>query len=148
MYKDCTLEEVIAYRDLENEVFDFGEGPMEMEGLLGSEDVYYRMFINDNTDRSDEISYEEELSELVNQKNKKRLNRYKRKRVTKKKINKLKSIGVWYAISYKSPHLRIYRGKRGKYIKKEANKTVRRYNGSISNGGKYRKIYPYWNNLF
>ena len=39
-YEGCTIEEIKAFRELENEVFDFGEGPMEIEGLLGSEDVY------------------------------------------------------------------------------------------------------------
>ena len=59
-YEDCTIEEILAYRELENETFNFGEGDMQMEGLLGSEDVYYRICLqihSENLYASSLLSY-------------------------------------------------------------------------------------------
>lgn len=147
MYNECTLEEVLAYRELEGEVFDFGEGPMRIDGLLGSEDVYYKMFINNHMDDSDEIMYKVESDEKQKRR-KSRLNKYKRNKIDKRKIEKLRKEGAFYTVSHYRPYLRLYRGKRSRYLKKESNKIVRRYYKSISNGGSYRKTYPFWHNLF
>ena len=39
---------------------------------------------------------------------------------------------------------RIYRGQRSKWIKKQCNRSVRRYKGKIQNGGSYKKIDEFW----
>ena len=39
---------------------------------------------------------------------------------------------------------REYRGQRSAYIKNRSNRKIRRYNGDISSGGGYKKIFDYW----
>ena len=39
---------------------------------------------------------------------------------------------------------RNYRGHRSKWIKKQCNRSVRRYKGKIPNGGSYKKIDDFW----
>ena len=39
-YEGCTTEEIRAYRELEGQIFDFGQGKMKMKS---SEDIYYKM---------------------------------------------------------------------------------------------------------
>lgn len=34
-YEGCTIEEIRAYRELESETFDFGEGEMKIDGWYG-----------------------------------------------------------------------------------------------------------------
>ena len=33
-YEGCTFDEIRAYRDLESETFDFGEGEMDIDGYI------------------------------------------------------------------------------------------------------------------
>ena len=33
----------------------------------------------------------------------------------------------------------------GRWAKREASKAIRRFTGTIANGGSYRKVYPSWN---
>ena len=48
-------------------------------------------------------------------------------------------------IECKKPYYqRIYRGQRSKWIKKQCNRSVRRYKGKIPNGGSYKKIDEFW----
>ena len=82
-YEGCTLDEIRAYRELEGEVFDFGEGEMKIEGWYGSEDAYYEMCL------PEESGYDE-YNQKYNchkpkpkKKHKKRLNQYERKKLTK-----------------------------------------------------------------
>lgn len=144
MYDECTLEEVIAYRKLQGETFDFGEGPMKMEGLYGSEDIYYKMFIEKHFKNKKE-NKEKEMEKNIE---KGRLNRYKRKMVDKKKIEKLRRDGIVNAVSNRKPYLRIYKGERSSFLKREANKKVRNYIKNISDGGDYKKIYQLEYNLY
>ena len=44
----------------------------------------------------------------------------------------------------KTYYQRIYRGQRSKWIKKQCNRSVRRYKGKIPNGGFYKKIDEFW----
>lgn len=49
----------------------------------------------------------------------------------------------WYELQ-KPYYQRIYRGQRSKWIKKQCNRSVRRYKGKIPNGGFYKKIDEFW----
>lgn len=140
MYEGCTVNEVLAFRELEKEVFDFGEGPMKIEGLLGSEDAYYEMYLQVYFH-----AYNNRDSYNVKVEN----NKYRRLQIGREKTNKLNKECSWYVIRKCDGYLkRDYRGKRSGYLKKEANKKVRKYKGPINNGGAYKKIYPFWYNLF
>lgn len=152
-YEGCTYEEIEAFRELENEEFDFGEGPMRMEGLLGSEDVYYKMalqsfreskmekdyedFINYREDRNiNEIEYSKRNVNLAN------------KRKQKRKLKRLNEEGHWSIVVDMETHLaRVYRGQRSKYIKKRSNKKVRK-SKNLTSGNDYRKAFNFWYELW
>ena len=143
-YEECTLNEIRAYRELEGEVFDFGEGEMKIEGWYGSEDAYYEMCLPEESgydEYNQEYNYHKHEPK---KKYKKRLNQYERKKIDKIKLDKLSKIrwwAVWDNGKYKS---RCYLSDRRKFAKKMANKKIRQYKGDIGNGSCYRKIYDYW----
>jgi len=128
-YEECTIEEVIAYRELENEYFDFGEGLMSPLSSKLSEDVYYKMRIQWEED----LQLEEKYSHLNNKTilKKARLNHYARKQIDKIKLDK---------DTYKK---RCYIGRRTAYNKKRSNKKVRKTK-NIGDGGNYKKVCNYW----
>ena len=49
-YEGCTIDEIRAYRELEDETFNFGEGDMRIEGWYGFEDVYYKMCLPEESE--------------------------------------------------------------------------------------------------
>lgn len=155
-YEGCTIDEIIAYRELENETFDFGEGKMKMEGLLGSEDAYYEMCIpnescyinydkfefNYNTDQYEYIYHEPKSKKKI------RLTQYYKKQIDQNKMNKLRKYG-WWIVSDKGLYKkRCYYSERKFIAKRITNKKIRKYKGEIGNGNCYRKIYDYWWNVF
>lgn len=121
-YEECTIEEVLAYRELENEYFDFGEGLMSPLSSKLSEDVYYKMRIQWEED----LQLEEKYSQLNNKTilKKARLNHYARKQIDKIKLEK--DIGSRIA-----------------YNKQRSNKKVRKTK-NIGDGGNYKKVCDYW----
>lgn len=139
-YDGCTLDEIRAFRKLESEVFDFGKGRMRMDGWYGSEDAYYEMCL------PEECGYIEYKTYKKPKKSKKkvRLNKYARKQIDKRKLNKLHTItwwGVWNKGKYKK---RCYLSRRRKWAKRRTNTKIRNYKGYIRNGGEYRKYHEYW----
>ena len=86
-YEGCTLDEIRAYRELESETFDFGEGNMKIEGIYGSEDAYYEMSLPEECYCSES---------LENTNNRRRKRRVRLNRHFKKKIDKIKP---YYKIS-------------------------------------------------
>ena len=128
-YEECTIEEVIAYRELENEYFDFGEGLMSPLSSKLSEDVYYKMRIQWEED----LQLEEKYSQLNNKTilKKARLNHYARKQIDKIKLDK------------DTHEKRCYIGSRTAYNKKRNNKKVRKTK-NIGDGGNYKKVCDYW----
>lgn len=58
-YEGCTLEEIKAYRDLDGEPFDFGEGLIYPSNTLGSEDAYYEMDLQAYEEEAYEQKYQE-----------------------------------------------------------------------------------------
>jgi len=143
-YEGCTIDEVRAYKELEGEVFDFGEGKMKMEWWYGSEDAYYEMCLPEKSGYdvyNCEYSYHKPKQK---QKYKKRLNQYEKKGIDKIKLDQLSNT-VWWAVQdngeYKN---RNYLSNKRKVAKKTTNKKIRQYKGKINNGGSYKKIYDYW----
>ena len=142
-YEECTLEEVIAYRKLESEYFDFGEGLMSPLSGRQSEDVYYEM----------RVQWEEELQleqkyYYVNHKSKSKrktqLNQYARKQICKAKLDKLYNEGGWWTVWDKGTHkVRCYISPRAKHHKKYSNKKVRKTQ-NIGNYNNYKKVYDFW----
>ena len=151
-YEGCTIEEVKTYRQLENEVFNFGEDNMKMEGWYGSEDTYYKMdiqnheaYISEKQYYKDYIVPQMELMEC-DIANKKRLNRYDRKKITKQKLLELDKI-PYYGITWNKGEyiVKMYlgRGMITSFYKRVSNKKVRRFKGNIPKGNWYRRLFDY-----
>lgn len=143
LYEECTLEEVLAYRELENKCFDFGEGLMSPSSGSQSEDAYYEMRIQ----WEEELQLEQEYNHLnckPKPKVKVRPNQYARKQICKAKLNKLHDEGGWWTVWDKGTHkIRHYISPRAKHYKKYSNKKVRKTK-NIGNYGDYRKVYDFW----
>lgn len=146
-YEGCTIDEIRAFRELEGEVFDFGEGEMKIDGWYGSEDAYYEICL------PEESGYNFEMEEYYHPKSKPkikhkyRLYKYHRKQIDKKKLEKLSKVG-WWIVSDKGTHkTRCYYSGRRATIKKISNKKVRKYK-NLGNFANYRRVYDYWYELF
>lgn len=144
-YEGCTVEEIRAYRELESETFNFGEGDMKIQGWYGSEDAYYEMCLPEECGYN---SYMEEYYQSPKVKLKKgkkhKLNYYARKQIGRKKLDKLYDEAGWWTVCDKGTHkVRCYIGS-SKHHKKYSNKKVRQYKGYIGSGSSYRKLYDYW----
>lgn len=142
MYSNCTIDEIIAYKELKDEVFDFGEGPMKIEeDLLSKGDIFCETYLTKYINNNDSNNKKEDKNKNKNKNKKNRCNnRYIRKKITKKKINKLKRIKAQHLINPYKPYLRTYESRKNKFFKKESNKIIRNYNNLISNGSSYKKI--------
>lgn len=56
-----------------------------------------------------------------------------------------KRIKVYEYTKYSKPYYkRIYRRKRSKYLKRQSNKAIRRYNGELHNGWMCHKLFDFW----
>ena len=136
-YEGCTLEEIKAYRELEKQTFDFGQGKMKMEGGYGSEDIYYKMCLLEECKGKRNCKQPKAKKKV-------RLNKYERKKIDKNKLNKLKEL-TWWGVCDDGEYLkRLYLSRSRKNAKRFSNRKVRRYKGGISKGGHYRKFYDYW----
>ncbi len=143
-YEECTLEEVLAYRELENEYFDFGEGDMKMTGVYGSEDAYYEMDIENYIDQVESRAVEYKPKTKI----RKRTHPYYRKKIDQRKMRKLRD-EIWWGVRKKVSdngdvyYKRDYVSSRRKWIRKRANKKVRKTN-NVGNHGNYRRVYEFW----
>lgn len=148
-YEGCTAFEVNAYRELESETFDFGTGEMRMEGLLGSEDAYYEMDLQELEERRQEKEQEYYNRPLTIENNIKRVNKlYKRKEIDQKKLRDLSKITFWFVEDKGDYCKKHYYSRARKVLRNLSNKRVRSYKGEISNGSHYKKIYDFYWNLF
>lgn len=141
-YEGCTLEEILAFRELESQVFDFGEGSMKMEGLLGSEDAYYEMALETFDDYNDlDLDCPDELI-------KPKHNHHYMKQKCKRKLEKLDKIADWWIIEDKGDYkTRNYRRPRCTKVYKRLNNKKIKQAYNLSNGGNYRKVYDYLTNV-
>lgn len=147
-YEGCTIDEIRAFRELEGESFDFGEGLMDMKNAKYSEDAYYEMCLPEESGY-DEYDYEYNYKTYEPEsKQKYGLNRYYKKQIDKHRLDKLVNYGWWIVSTRKSYKRRIYFSGRKGTIKHISNKKVRKYKGDIADGAGYRKIYDYWYELF
>lgn len=130
-YECCNIWEILAYRDLESEVFDFGEGPMSIEGLHGSEDAYYEMAIQDYYDNQDNYNHSQcmDFEDYYP-----RLNEGRRSKRGKHSEQSKPNGGVNYC-KVVQRRLRLTR-----VHKRQRNKVVRKENNILS-GGSYKKLY-------
>ena len=146
------LEEVRAYRNLQNTAFDFGSGLITNDSTV-SDDAYYEMQEQEILKSIDNIEYimremvlrnEEELYYIPQI----RYNRYNKNRISKKKLNALKDKGI-YAVSFKEHDgkkylTRFYLSGRKKFAKKQTNKIIRKSRNNFNlRGGGYRKKFDY-----
>lgn len=142
-YEECTFEEILAYRELENEYFDFGEGLMRASDGKYSEDAYYEIRIQ----WEEELQLEQKYNHLnykPKPKRKIRLNQYARKQICKTKLDRLYDEGNWWTVWDKGTHkIRHYISPRAKHHKKYSNKKVRKTK-NVGNYGNYRKVYDFW----
>lgn len=149
IYNECIEEEILAYKELENEIFDFGEGPMKMEN---SEILYYnndlQAYQDFKKDKQRKI-----CTSFINPLYNPNINKIRRKRnlyykcKEKRRLSELRELS-WYAVGDKETHLfRIYRGSRSKVLKKISNKTVRKAKNLLK-GSDYKKVYNFWHELW
>ena len=142
-YEECTLEEILAYRELENECFDFGKGLMRASDGKYSEDTYYKMRIQWEEELKLEQKYHY-LNHKSKLKEKARPNHYTRRQICKTKLDRLYNEGSWWTVWNKGTHkVRCYVSPRAKHHKKYSNKKVRKTK-NVGNYGSYRKVYDFW----
>lgn len=138
------LKEIEAYRELDGQDFDFGEGLIINEMSLGSEDAYYEMDIQMLEDKIMHYDYEDECNK-VKSNNKYKLHRRDYKQKEKKRLEFLSKVS-WIGVMERSGYLqRCYRGKRSAHLKKQSNRKIRYYKGDISSKGRMcHKLFDFW----
>lgn len=77
----------------------------------------------------------------------KRPNRYERKMIGKRKINKLQKEAPNHVCNNGEHKKKVYYSNRRKIARKKSERKVRNFNGYIPSGGTYRKIYNIWNDI-
>lgn len=154
---EMLLQEINAYRYLDGESFDFGNGLIENnhEFHYGSEDAYLEMDeenIKEMLESWNKINYWGNYYQNYKKshKIKKRLNRYECKKMTQKKAKNLTSM-IWWATYYREDegyYKRCYESGRKKYAKYCTNRKVRHRNDFSLKCGGYRKVHDYWWDVF
>ena len=142
-YEECTLEEVIAYRELEGVPFDFGTGLLHWDFIYGTEEAYYKMRIEE------ELAQKKRTPRQISQTScPTPLPTYRaRKKNDQEKIKRLRKVGWWLTGKQDGYYKRYYHSRARKVVKRIANKKVRRAR-DIGNYGNYRKVHDYWWELF
>ena len=140
--------QIIMFFDYElNTVEDIRQAIIELEAYLDlghSEVVYIKRDLNTLYELLEEHKYLDDKEPIKNN----RLNRHKRKGIGKKKLKKLNDVCNRVIIDKGTHQKRCYVSNRRKAVKRWANKAVRQYNGTIPDGGAYRKLYPYWYSIY
>lgn len=163
-YEGCTIDEIKAFRELESETFDFGEGFMKIEDSFGSEDVYYKLALqekdiyidSDNVDdlhnqlsqlheyNNDEQGFVDKSAFIQTIKGLSRVRHHNKLRY-KRKLNNLDRIKKWWAISERDGYkIRRYRDK--KSSKRVSNKKIRK-TLSLPSGGHYKRTFDFWDEI-
>lgn len=106
--------------------------------------------------------YGDDITPHTIHRSKKRRNKYERNQKYKDKLKRLYEIngGYYYSPVYhmdskwidgyglvdlpKSYYKRVYRGRNSKYLKRQSNKAIRRYQGELHKGNMAHKLYDYW----
>lgn len=64
LYEGCTFQEIKAYRELDGQPFDFGEGLIYPSDTMGSEDTYYEMALQEAEEQRDYRQYQSNMKAL------------------------------------------------------------------------------------
>jgi hypothetical protein len=155
---EVLLQEIMAYRELDYEEFNFSGEPIRNTGefKLGSEDAYYEMDIQNIEDL---LLYWDDFSiNKPNKKSKKKQNKYDRKMYYKKvkHIRNIKNINPWciYVYDFDTDTYRYWEKcyAQSKDLRRIGNNTIRSMIPGKEkfplNGGGYKKVYDYWNEIF
>lgn len=151
-YEGCIIEEVIAYSELVNETFDFGEGPMKM---TRGEWAYQKMDIQLHEDMLEAIEWDkqEKASRDINHSfsvKKEGRKKYAKRKNQLRLKNLDKRSGGQALISESDGYLvRYYRPTGFKNdLKRSRNKRVRTNGFQITKGSLYKKIGNYNNKYY
>jgi len=141
------LIEIRAYKSLQNEPFDFGNGIIENSNK--SDDTYYEKQEKEIKDKLNQIEKKQEDKKII-KKQKKEYSRYYLNKREKNRLKNLNNQGVYliYEIENKDTgkkYIRRYYISRAKKIaKRRANKMVRKENDFPLKGNGYKKVYDLW----
>ncbi|MET3505504.1 hypothetical protein [Halalkalibacter oceani] len=140
------LNDLLAYAELEGEDFDFGTGLIVNEMSMGSEDAYYKMYIQALMEKMEFLHIDNSKSK---RKKKKRLHKRDYKKKEKERLKKLSEISWMNVNNREGWKQRSYRGKRSRHFKKQSHRKIRRYKGDISlKGNMTNKIFDFWWKLY
>ena len=117
------------------EEYDFGDGKAIARQPLNFEVEFY----DENPPNTNNNN--------IQSNNKPRLNQYKRKKITQRKLKKLhkeRCYSVWSRGKY---YTKYYLSGKKKLAKKITNRKLRQYKGYVGDGGDYRKFHDYWWNV-
>lgn len=118
------------------------QGLIINEMLLGSEDAYYEIDIDNLTGA---IDYWEFDNPTIKKPLKIRPHRRYYMQIEKEKLKHLSNISWMNVIDNDDWLQRCYRGKRSAHLKRQSNRKIRRYKGSISlKGNMCHKIFDFW----
>src|SRR5574344_1073491 len=124
-------QEIEAYRILDGLSFQFGNELIinDNEFGYGSEDGYLGMVAQDLHNVL-EYWHEDNSIKKIKNKNKKRLNKYERKKIDQQRLKRLSKLS-WYTAYYyedENRYIKIYYSRRRKYAKYCSNRKVRNTN--------------------
>lgn len=148
------IKELIAYRTLEGQDFDFGNGLIKNDLTFGTEEAYWQMEQQDLEsiicdDDGDKDGYVSKFDWLRKPKLKiPKLYPYYRKKITRHKLIKLKDIARWIYVSYdeyKKYYSRRHGGQKVKRdLKQISRRKVRNRKDFLLRGNGYKRVYDYW----
>jgi hypothetical protein len=142
------LIEVLAYRELDSQEFDFNDMPTRNtnEFNLGSEDAYYEMDIENINQAILDLKYQKYINRNIIKTKKPKLNQYQRKLIDRQKLKKLINYSWWTVYYHEEEdwYERCYVSGRKGYAKYCSRRKVRHTNEFKLKGNGYRKVYDYW----
>lgn len=137
------LNEIIAYRELDGEDFDFGTGLIKNDMSLGSEDAYYEMDMCTLENIIINWDFNQEAKHRKKHEQKPHKRHYQKRE--KDRVSRLSKISWIKVIEREGWQQRCYRGKRSRYLKRQSNKKIRRYKGKLPpKGSTHYKIFDFW----
>ncbi len=134
------LKEIEAYRSLDGLSFDFGTGEI-LNNMEWSNDAYYSMDIQDLESVIEHWDFNSGDKKRSNRKQ--RLHKYYRGQIDQVKLQRLSTMTWWAVMECEGRYKRCYIGSRTSFLKKVSNKIVRKYEGNLSNGNQYRRLFDY-----
>jgi len=104
-----------------------------------------------NPETCGESTFDEEADDnLPKTRKRRKLNRYERKYIERKRLSEIYEESwhpVWYDKDSQRYKRCYYSGRKG-FAKRQSNRKIRHTKDFDANGGMYRKLYDYWWNVF